>query len=174
MAIEYGHGDLLTQDVDALVSTVNTEGVMGKGIALQFKKAWPAMYADYSAAARRGEVVTGRMHLWETGLTTGPRFIINFPTKRHWRAQSRLSDIAAGLKDLRRVIADHQITSIALPALGCGNGGLPWTDVEPLIRAELASIDPTVRVVLYPPSSAREPSLSTSSHVVSDPEHRRD
>ncbi|MEE9964715.1 MAG: macro domain-containing protein [Propionicimonas sp.] len=173
MAIEYGHGDLLAQDVDALINTVNTEGAMGKGIALQFKKAWPAMYADYSAAARRGEVVTGRMHVWETGLATCPRFIINFPTKRHWRTPSRLSDIAAGLKDLRRVIADHQITSIALPALGCGNGGLQWTDVEPLIRAELASIDPTVRVVLYPPSSAPK-SSSASSQLMSDPEQRRD
>lgn len=83
MPITHGAGNLLTQDVDALVNTVNTQGVMGKGIALQFKRAWPEMFRAYRAACTRGEVTLGHMHVWETGLMTGPRFIINFPTKNH-------------------------------------------------------------------------------------------
>src|SRR5664280_2319167 len=110
MPITRGTGNLLTQDVDALVNTVNTEGVMGKGIALQFKKAWPAMFKDYAAACRRHEVMPGRMHVWGTGSLTGPRYIINFPTKRHWRARSKITDIEAGLLDLTRVIRQLGIT----------------------------------------------------------------
>lgn len=153
MAITYGHGNLLTQDVDALVNTVNTQGVMGKGIALQFKRAWPAMFAAYETACRRGEVVPGRMHVWETGLLSGPRLIINFPTKRHWRAKSSLKDIEAGLDDLVRVISGRGITSIAIPPLGCGNGGLDWRIVEPLIRTKLDPLE-QVDVRLFAPSGA--------------------
>lgn len=104
MPITRGTGNLLTEQVDALVNTVNTQGVMGKGIALQFKKAWPAMFRDYQAASKRGEIIPGRVHVWETGSLSGPRFIINFPTKRHWRAPSKLADIEAGLADLAEVI----------------------------------------------------------------------
>lgn len=154
MSITQGTGNLLTQDVEALVNTVNTQGVMGKGIALQFKKAWPEMYKDYAAACKRGEVVPGRMHVWETGQLSGPRFIINFPTKRHWRARSKLSDIAAGLKDLVEVIRSHGIASIAIPPLGCGNGGLNWDEVEPLIRDALSDMTDSLHVVLFSPQGA--------------------
>lgn len=153
MPITQGQGNLLTQDVDALVNTVNTEGVMGKGIALQFKRAWPEMFKAYQTAAKRGEVVPGRMHVWATGLMTGPRFIINFPTKRHWRSSSKLSDIDAGLDDLVHVVREHGITSIAIPPLGCGNGGLAWHEVEPLIRTKLEPIGAATRVVLYHPGN---------------------
>jgi len=145
--IEQADGNLLKADVEALVNTVNIVGVMGKGIALQFKRAFPAMFKDYAAAAKRNELALGKMHVWPTGALDGPRFIINFPTKGHWRSSSRIQDIAAGLDDLRRVIEREHIRSIAVPPLGCGHGGLDWADVEPLIREKLGSLaDVNVRV----------------------------
>ena len=153
--IEQAHGNLLQADVDALVNTVNTVGVMGKGIALQFKRAFPAMFRDYAQAAKRHELVLGTMHVWRTGQMTGPRFVINFPTKGHWKAGSRLADIERGLDDLISVIRREGIRSIAVPPLGCGNGGLDWAVVEPLIRAKLAVL-PDVDVRLYPPDGAPE------------------
>ena len=110
--ITTAHGNLLEADAEALVNTVNTRGVMGKGIALQFKRAFPANYDAYRAACDRGDVVLGRMFVFETGKLTGnPRFIINFPTKGHWRAKSRLSDIREGLGDLVRSVRDLGIES---------------------------------------------------------------
>lgn len=154
MPITRGTGNLLTQDVDALVNTVNTQGIMGKGIALQFKKAWPAMFKDYAAACKRGEVTPGRMHVWATGSLTGPRYIINFPTKRHWRAPSKIVDIDTGLIALVDVIRNLVITSIAIPPLGCGNGGLAWTDVEPRITQALDSLAGTVDIRVFAPAGA--------------------
>lgn len=127
-------GNLLEADVDALVNTVNTVGVMGKGIALQFKRAYPPMFEEYARAAAAGEVVRGRMHVWPTGAIDRPKYVVNFPTKGHWRAPSRLSDIEAGLRDLVDVVRQLDIRSIAIPPLGAGSGGLDWHDVEPLIR----------------------------------------
>lgn len=154
MTISVTSGNLLTQDVDALVNTVNTVGVMGKGIALQFKRAWPEMFTAYAAACERGEVQPGRMHVWETGALSGPRFIVNFPTKRHWKDGSRLEDVRSGLVDLTRVIGDLGITSIAVPPLGCGNGGLAWDEVEPLITSSLAPLAGTVDVRVFAPTGA--------------------
>lgn len=145
-------GDLLHADVDALVNTVNTVGVMGKGIALQFRRAYPDMFKAYAKACKSSDVQLGRMHVWETGVLDGPRFIVNFPTKGHWRSGSKLADIEAGLADLVRVVREHGITSIAVPPLGCGNGGLDWADVEPLIRAAFAEL-PDVDVRLYAPDA---------------------
>ncbi|MEJ3652524.1 macro domain-containing protein [Actinomycetes bacterium KLBMP 9759] len=147
--IRSGEGDLLRANVDALVNTVNTVGAAGRGIALQFRKAYPENFAEYSAAARDDAVLLGRMHVHATGLDR-PRFIINFPTKRHWRAASRLPDIANGLQDLVATIRRLDITSIAVPALGCGLGGLRWTDVRPLILDALGGLD--VDVVVYEPA----------------------
>lgn len=146
-------GNLLTAPVEALVNTVNTVGVMGKGIALQFKKAFPEMFKDYSAAAKRGEVQLGQMHVWPTQLLDGPRYVINFPTKGHWRAKSRISDIDSGLIDLVEVIKELGIHSVAVPPLGCGNGGLDWAEVEPRIRAAFKVL-PDVDVRLYAPAGA--------------------
>ncbi len=146
-------GNHLLADVDALVNTVNTVGVMGKGIALQFRRAYPQMFAAYAEACKAGEVRLGQMHVWETGTLDGPRFIINFPTKGHWRAGSRLTDIEAGLVDLVRVIREYGITSIAIPPLGCGNGGLEWTEVEPLIAKALAEV-PDADAQVYAPEGA--------------------
>lgn len=148
------HGNLLRADVDALVNTVNTVGVMGKGIALQFKRAYPQMFDAYERAAKSGLVRVGEMFVWETGMLEGPRFIINFPTKRHWRSPSQLPDIDAGLHDLVDVIVKNSIRSIAVPPLGCGNGGLDWREVAPLIWRSLGPIADTVDVLVYPPEGA--------------------
>jgi O-acetyl-ADP-ribose deacetylase (regulator of RNase III) len=150
------HGNLLTADVDALVNAVNTVGVMGKGIALQFRHAYPANYATYRAACMAGEVKLGEMFVFDSG-RLGPRhYVINFPTKAHWRDQSRLADVQAGLEDLVRVIQDREITSVAVPGLGCGNGGLDWDDVRPAIEQAFARV-PDVRVLLFPPARSPDP-----------------
>jgi len=160
--ITEARGNLLEADVDALVNTVNTVGVMGKGIALQFKRAYPEMFKAYAKAAKRGELSLGRMHVWETGLMTGPRYIINFPTKGHWKARSRLEDVVHGLDDLVATIRELDIRSIAIPPLGCGQGGLDWRDVGPLITDKLAAI-PEVDVRVYPPEGAPKASTMVSA-----------
>jgi O-acetyl-ADP-ribose deacetylase (regulator of RNase III) len=144
-------GDILAAPVEALVNTVNCVGVMGRGIALQFKNAFPDNYKQYAQACKREEVQPGRMFITSTGLLQGPSYIINFPTKRHWRAKSRLEDIETGLVDLVRVIEEHGITSIAIPPLGCGLGGLAWPVVKPLIEAALAPLN-SVQIYLYAPA----------------------
>lgn len=154
MTIERGSGNMLSADVDALVNTVNTKGVMGKGLALQFKKAFPEAFVDYERACRAGEVVVGRMHTVRR--LVAPRFIINFPTKEHWRQPSRPSYIRDGLHDLVELVRALGIQSIAIPPLGCGNGGLDWTDVEPLIVRAFSAL-PEVRVLLFHPGAAPRP-----------------
>lgn len=149
--IRFTTGNLLEADVEALVNTVNTVGVMGKGIALMFKEAYPANFQEYATACKRGEVRTGRIFLTETGQLAGPRWILNFPTKRHWRTRTRLEWIEEGLKDLRRVIEREGIRSIAIPPLGCGNGGLDWSQVRPHIERALGDL-PGVEVVAYEPT----------------------
>lgn len=151
--IEFVEGNLLEADADALVNTVNTEGVMGKGVALQFAKKFPEMLAAYEAACKAGAVQPGRMHVFEREEMFRPRYIINFPTKRHWRTRSRIEDIEAGLAALARDIGRLDIRSIALPPLGCGNGGLDWEEVFPRIKAALGSL-PDVRVLVFPPRGA--------------------
>jgi len=154
--IEITQGNLLEAPVEALVNTVNTIGVMGKGVALQFKQAYPAMYRDYERACKAGEVRLGQMDVHDLGgMAGGPRWIINFPTKGHWRADSRMKDIKDGLRDLVEKVRLLEIRSIALPPLGCGHGGLDWRDVRPVI--EEAFVDaPDVKVLLYPPQGAPE------------------
>lgn len=148
------HGNLLADDADALVNTVNTVGVMGKGIALQFKRAYPEMFTCYAKAAKRGEIQPGRVHVWQTEALSGPQFIINFPTKRHWKAPARLEDVEAGLEDLVRVVRDLEISSIAIPPLGAGLGGLDWEHVSARIRAAFAPLEEGVDVRVYEPAGA--------------------
>lgn len=156
--IELAKGNLLTSNVEALVNTVNTEGVMGKGIALQFKQAFPEMFKEYEDACRSKRVKLGQVHLYDLGgLVGGPRWIVNFPTKGHWRSKSRLADIRSGLDDLLATIHRLGIKSIALPPLGCGHGGLDWTDVEPLIREAFVNA-PEVQVKLFAPAGAPQAS----------------
>ncbi|MFI6825202.1 hypothetical protein CA850_05655 [Micromonospora echinospora] len=154
--IVISHGNLLTAEAEALVNTVNTVGVMGKGIALQFKRAHPANYRAYRTACAAKDVTLGRMFVFDSGLVGCRRYVINFPTKGHWRASSKLSDIRAGLVDLIRVVRERQISSVAVPALGCGNGGLEWDEVRPLIEQAFAEL-PEVRVLLFPPEGPPEP-----------------
>ncbi len=149
--IEQARGNLLEADAEALVNTVNTVGVMGKGIALQFRRAFPKNYDFYRKACEHHEVQPGRMLVFATGRFDNPKYIINFPTKRHWKENSRLEDIEAGLNDLVRVIRELGISSLALPPLGAGNGGLDWADVRPRIVAALTPLN-NVRVHLYAPS----------------------
>jgi len=149
------HGNLLNADAEALVNTVNTVGVMGKGIALQFKRAFPENYKAYKRACDQGAVELGQMFVWDGGALAGdgPRYIINFPTKRHWRSKSELPDIRAGLDDLVRQVKALSIRSIAVPPLGCGHGGLRWEQVRPIIEHAFEQV-PDVRVLLYPPEGA--------------------
>lgn len=155
--IVYAEGNLLAAEVDALVNAVNTVGVMGKGIALQFKRAYPENFESYARACKTGEVQSGSMYVHDCGTPANPRYVINFPTKRHWRSPSRLEDVRQGLQDLRRVITELRIRSIAIPSLGCGNGGLSWDDVHPLIVAALGDLSDVV-VRVYPPQGAPPPS----------------
>jgi len=156
-----GVGDLLASDVDALVNTVNCVGVMGKGIALQFKRRYPENFDSYARACKAKEVKLGYMYTVELHAMTGPRYVINFPTKDHWKARSKIKDIDAGLDDLVRVIRELGIKSIAVPPLGAGNGGLPWGEVEPLIYQKLGALS-DVDVILFTPSNA-------ARHLVPDP-----
>lgn len=151
--IEYKSGDILKEDAEALINTVNCVGVMGRGIALQFKKVFPENFKNYAAACKQEVVQPGRMFVYETGLLTNPRYIINFPTKRHWRGKSRMEDINAGLKALVEVIHQYNIRSIAIPPLGSGLGGLDWADVKPCIEAALKPLT-EVQVVIYEPAGA--------------------
>ncbi len=152
--IEYVSGDILNSEAEALVNTVNCVGVMGRGIALQFKNAFPENFKAYAAACRREQVQPGRMFVFETGQLTPPKYIINFPTKRHWRGNSRVEDIEAGLVALVAEIRARGIRSVALPPLGSGLGGLDWTaEVRPRVESALQSLD-DVRVIVYEPHGA--------------------
>lgn len=149
--IRFTQGNLLDSGAEALVNTVNTHGVMGKGIALMFKEAFPENYFAYRAACKRGDVKVGRVFVTERTSLIGPKWIINFPTKQHWRNPSKIEWIASGLEDLKRVIIENNITSIAIPPLGSGNGGLDWEDVKPMINNAFAGLS-DLDVIIYEPT----------------------
>ena len=148
--IEFKTGDILHEDVEVLVNAVNCVGVMGRGIALQFKKVFPENFRAYAIACKNHEVQPGRMFIFETMHLTNPRYIVNFPTKRHWRNNSRMEDIEAGLNYLAVWINNHDIQSIALPPLGSGLGGLEWHKVRPLIENSLGEFD-ELKIVVFEP-----------------------
>lgn len=151
--IEYRHGDILQSETEAIINTVNCVGVMGRGIALQFKNAYPDNFKAYAIACKEDKVVPGKMFVFETRMLTGPRYIINFPTKRHWKGKSRIEDIVAGLDDLVSVIKRYNIRSIAIPPLGSGLGGLDWNEVKPLIESAVQSLE-AVQIEIYEPKGA--------------------
>lgn len=151
--ITYTTGDILKSDAEAIVNTVNCVGIMGRGIALQFKNAFPANFRAYEAACKRDEVQPGKMFVFETGTLANPRYVINFPTKRHWRAKSRMEDIDSGLVALAEEVRQRSIRSIAIPPLGSGHGGLNWADVRPRIETALRDI-PGLTVIVFEPSNA--------------------
>jgi len=151
--IEKKQGDILKTDAEALVNTVNCVGIMGRGIALQFRKAFPENFKAYKAACDRDQLRPGLMHVHDRNSMMNPRFIINFPTKGHWKGKSRMEDIEAGLKALIEEVRKLGIRSIAIPPLGCGLGGLNWKDVRPrIVEAFISFTD--VQVFLFEPSGA--------------------
>jgi O-acetyl-ADP-ribose deacetylase (regulator of RNase III) len=163
--IHFRSGNILDAEVEALVNTVNCVGIMGRGIALQFKQAFPENFKAYEAACQRKAVEPGRMFVFDTGELTLPRYIINFPTKRHWRGKSRMEDIDSGLVALVEEVRSRRIRSIAVPSLGSGLGGLDWAEVRPRIEAALSDL-PGVEVLVYEPLSAPPDSRPNRSTAV--------
>lgn len=163
--IQYTQGDILQAEVEALVNTVNCVGVMGRGIALLFKKAFPDNFKAYAAACKRGEVLPGRMFVFETGRLIQPYYIINFPTKRHWRGKSRIEDIESGLAALVKEIQLRNIRSIAIPPLGSGLGGLDWNEVRPRIERAMTAL-PDVKVLIFEPGGTSADIRSNKSTEV--------
>ncbi len=151
--IEYKTGDILAEDIEALVNTVNCVGIMGRGVALKFKEAFPGNFKAYALACRRQEVQPGRMFVFTTGQLTNPRYIINFPTKRHWRGKARVEDIEKGLEALVGEVRRREIRSLAIPPLAAGLGGLDWSVVRPRIERALLTL-PDVRFVVFEPHPA--------------------
>jgi O-acetyl-ADP-ribose deacetylase (regulator of RNase III) len=132
---------------------VNCVGIMGKGIALQFKQAYPDNFKAYEKACDHNEITTGKMFVYSTGALFGVKYIINFPTKKHWKENSKINYIREGLDDLIQVIKKNDIKSIALPPLGCGNGGLNWNEVKPIIFEKLSKL-PDLQVFIYEPAGS--------------------
>jgi O-acetyl-ADP-ribose deacetylase (regulator of RNase III) len=143
-------GNIFSSNAQAIVNTVNCVGVMGRGIALQFKRAYPDNFTAYAKACKSGEVVPGKMFVHQTNSLMNPQYIINFPTKRHWRGASRIDDIILGLEDIKQVIKENEIMSIAIPPLGAGLGGLDWQLVKSEIIKTLADVD--IEITVYEPS----------------------
>lgn len=156
MTVSVKRGDLLKEGSEAIVNTINCIGVMGKGIALQFKQKWPQNFKRYAAACARKEIMPGKMFICDLGEKSKPRFIINFPTKVHWRGDSRIEYIESGLRDLVRQVGRLGIKSVALPPLGCGNGGLDWLTVRRLVF-DAFSGHPDIKVDLFEPQGAPPP-----------------
>lgn len=153
--VKITRGNLLKAEAQAVVNTVNCDGYMGKGIALQFKQAFPANFEAYRVACNHKEIKPGRMFVFETDSMINPKLIINFPTKRHWREKSHIEDIDSGLKSLVEEIKARHITSIAIPPLGCGLGGLSWNVVRPKIENAFKSLS-DVEVILFEPAGTPE------------------
>jgi O-acetyl-ADP-ribose deacetylase (regulator of RNase III)/uncharacterized protein YwgA len=149
---------MFSEPVEALVNTVNCVGVMGKGVALEFKNRWPENFRAYKKLCASKGLKPGQMFVFDTNelfTLDGPRYLVNFPTKDHWRSKSRMEYISDGLDALTDAIREYQITSIAIPPLGCGNGGLDWNDVRPLIEAKLSDLE-NVDVVLFAPKNTSD------------------
>ncbi len=148
--ITFKQGNLLEARVEALVNTVNTVGVMGKGIALMFRERFNENFRRYAAACKAKEVQTGKMFITSVLELDGPRWIVNFPTKQHWRAPSRMEWVVEGLQDLRRFLVEQQVKSIAIPPLGAGNGGLEWAEVREQIERALGDLD--IDILVFEPT----------------------
>lgn len=162
--IRYTQGDILKAQADALVNTVNCVGISGRGVALQFKKAFPDNFKAYENVCKKGDLSPGEVFVYERSALDRPRYIINFPTKRHWRGKSRVQDIRNGMDALRDAILRYEIESIAMPALGSGLGGLEWTTVKDIIEEKLYDMS-TVDIFVYQPNGA-----PSTERVVKDKE----
>ncbi|HEC42737.1 MAG TPA: phosphatase [Bacteroides sp.] len=162
--LRYTTGNILSSDNQALVNTVNTVGVMGKGIALSFKNAFPIVDYEYQKAIKEGEIKVGRVQVIKTNLIT-PEYIINFPTKKHWRQPSKLGYIDSGLQDLVKAIQEYKINSISIPPLGCGNGKLPWQRVKPLMECYLEPLSMDVEILIFEPGFNDQQSVDYNKKV---------
>lgn len=154
--LEFVKGNMFEADVDALVNTVNTVGVMGKGIALQFSRQFPEIVPPYEAACQTGDLSVGKVQTVKLSTLSGlngPRYVINFPTKQHWKGNSRIEFIESGLTALKAEVKNLGIKSVAVPPLGCGLGGLQWGDVRKRIVDSLGELA-DVRVLIFEPSGA--------------------
>ena len=149
--IHYTQGNLLEADVEAIVNTVNTVGIMGKGIALMFKDRFPKNMEEYARACKDKIVETGKMYVTETDELMGPKWVVNFPTKQHWRYPSKMEWVVSGLEDLKRFIVANNVNSIAIPPLGAGNGKLVWEEVKQEIELQLADLE-NVDILIYEPT----------------------
>lgn len=153
MSIKYVSGDIFDCEAEAIVNTINCVGVMGRGLALQFKNKYPENFQAYQQACKLGGVQTGKMFVFQNNQPSSPRYIINFPTKEHWRNNSKIEYIETGLQDLISVIQQNHIQSIAIPPLGAGLGGLDWQLVKQKIEHSLSHLD-NVDIYVYEPVAA--------------------
>ena len=151
--IKIKDGNILRADTEALVNTVNCVGFMGRGIALQFRKAYPENFEAYSKVCKEKKLHPGIVYTYRVQTLGGPRYIINFPTKRHWKGKSKLEDIEKGLIALVEEVKRLDIRSISIPPLGCGLGGLTWETVRPIIEDAFSTL-PEIEVDLYEPRGA--------------------
>lgn len=166
MTIKFKKGDMFSEPIEALVNTVNCVGVMGKGVALEFKNRWPTNFKAYKKLCDAKKLSPGQMFVFDTQelfVSDGPRYLINFPTKAHWRAKSKISYVEDGLDALAGAICEYGIKSIAIPPLGCGNGGLDWAEVKPLIEEKLAGFNDVSIVIFAPKDAADDPEHAYSS-----------
>lgn len=165
---KYVSGNILESSAECLVNTVNCEGFMGKGIAYQFKLRFPENNNDYVKACRSNKLTIGKIHTFKED----EKMIINFPTKDRWREKSKVEYIHEGMKEVIKYISNHGIKSIAIPPLGCGNGGLQWAEIKPLIISFLEPIQDNLDIYIYEPNnftrtvSIKEPKKPTLSHLV--------
>lgn len=165
--IKYVTGNILDSEVEALVNTVNTDGIMGKGIALQFKKAFPTNFKLYQQACKDKIVDIGKLFITkDSNITSGTKYIINFPTKQSWRKPSEYSFIESGLDDLLRVLQVNNIKSIAIPPLGAGNGGLEWERVKNIIERKLSNSN--IDILVYEPNAIIKEHLKTERIKLTD------
>lgn len=160
--IKYKTGNILNETTEAVINTVNCVGIMGRGIALQFKKMYPDNFKEYAKACKKGEVVPGKMFIYKNNALFNPKYIINFPTKRHWKGKSNIKDIENGLAALKNDIENLALKSIAIPPLGCGLGGLEWNDVKYLIIEKLGGLE-DVEIIIYEPNNEKFSLVSKSS-----------
>lgn len=167
-----GEGDILASNADAIINTVNCVGVMGRGLALQFKNAYPENFRAYKKACDAKRLEPGGLHIFDRGSLERPHYIVNFATKGHWKAKSQLGDIKKGLVALRGEVAKLKMRSVAVPPLGCGLGGLDWNEVLPLIEETLGDLS-DVEVVIYSPAGAPRGGVGSKSKNVPSMTPRR-
>ncbi len=164
MTIEYKSGNMFDEPTEAIVNTVNCVGVMGKGVALEFKRRWPENFKAYKRLCDEKHLSPGQVFIFDNNdiLENGKhRYLINFPTKQHWRSRSKIEYIEAGLDNFVQQVREFGIKSISLPPLGCGNGGLDWADVKPIIEKKIAKLTDVHFVVFAPNLDQQDPEQSS-------------